>query len=1433
MKKKLLFGIGVLLLIGGLIYGALPSGFIEANIPKITQPKPNAQDYTYIDSIISTPVKENGVVKHMTEVTFTTEWNSLGFNFLNPKNLVGKSNTDKLALMEAALNKEFTKEKLINALTSESAIGTDEVTADITSPYKIFKDPIAGLSYGDSYKANALMHEYFVENKVASDVYRKNLKSIMHNPNSSFLSDMSVETKTSGEEYDYIFVIETSHIGELMNGDKNIDVYKNAIKNQLKKFAGDYISKDDKFQGTIIEFGGGILESPKVGTLVSGNTYKKNGITPTVTYSDKNDNGYLFLKKYDDWLDNKEMEKALETFGEDIVQGATYGGAGTDGANDSIGNGPNGPRALYEAINFAKKATKKETNRKKAIILVGQTNWHFGTAQLAPFGGTKEKFVSWLKTNLGDDTVIMGSLSLGEQDVNINDNTTFPFSPKYPLYNIKGNTDREPDPRPQVDRLNQDVTDSRNASAQKQFFPPNLKYILGDKFIEYQGSTFGPENFQIYLGGNLEHFAGSGVIRQKWKMKFESPITKNDVWKKLIFSVGNIKIENNSITVNPKTRLMNPSTESGIPEYFADRYYYQNKNFPVVTFNNPNEVGDPRKWIKEENKSWTLDFNLHYSENKTINDASIREMIVVIGKDAVSIPFGSAIKDDEIKTTRNFKVPIEESIINRIRDLMKNATPEGGEPPPITFKVKGLVDGNPTEGSVTAKADLVAPEVKRFVIENITARKILKDQLKLKDLIGDKEIDNLTSADKNGTLYVRESKSKDQEIRIKFSLYDENFILGTDKKPDVDLYKQKVKTSLENDFTGVLFTEEPVYNTTAKTIDFVVTGKPKDGKNFTPTLKGIKDSYGNEIDDSLSLTKVGLLADPVANDITAKPDSVDTSLQTYYDEKEKNEVTLPIVQTHGNSKYEYNLVLSKISDFVVKNQIVAIIVPFKQDKTKTNAIHKTQSLNYGTNIVDNVLSFKVFEGASDYPKSVGGAITPLNKNTLEVKTDEKITDGVYTVNKALQVNRAGGITGSIDGTDIAANLNTTSIKDTLKDDVTGATKYVVDTIPPEVKEVYKTGVTFRNDSKPYPKDYFYYDTLDDKIKLSDSIELPYKSSNFTGKDLKGKEKDTYTIAINDFSLILKNSEAGVSGNTNNIATAKFYTFDIGSNGVFTAKDLAGNINNLPEKQIIITETKPSHIIYGVGAKDLLEYKDETKARFTNSLTDIFDIPSDAISIATSIGKVKVSEKEAFKVYGKAEAKNAVNLSGSPRYVPDLITYSISDAGWVRELIKPIVWDNDVNDNNPKLPTTVTKLSGNIYISKNGTGNTYSGNLDLSGISEYAGLESITFTNSNKGTIDSSYNKSLNTIPSITIKPTGATGKTIPFSVVYSASIPIKDSINFTLVDNLGNSRNFSMGVTLINNIKIIGASKNEKKIIESKVSNGAKVNIKATKQNTK
>jgi len=102
-----------------------------------------------------------------------------------------------------------------------------------------------------------------------------------------------------------------------------------------------------------------------------------------------------------------------------------------------------------------------------------------------------------------------------------------------------------------------------------------------------------------------------------------------------------------------------------------------------------------------------------------------------------------------------------------------------------------------------------------------------------------------------------------------------------------------------------------------------------------------------------------------------------------------------------------------------------------------------------------------------------------------------------------------------------------------------------------------------------------------------------------------------------------------------------------------------------------------------------------------------------------------------------------------------------------------------------------------------------------------------------GNISTSYNKSITTIPSITIKPTGAVGKSIDFTVNYTSSVPTNDIINFTLGDNLGNFRSFSIDAVTVNNVKIIGASKGENKIIESKIGNGAKINIKATQQKTK
>lgn len=1426
MKKKLLFGIGILLLIGGLIYGALPSGFTDADIPKIIKKNPNAQDYLFIDSIVSTPTKIGKDIKYMTELTFTTEWNSLGAEF---NNNISDFNTQR-ELLKAGLEKELDKQKLLSAIDNK----VDEVgTKDVTLPFTIYSDPVTPIN-------GATMHEYYV----GTSGYRtKNLNAINFSNDSNIISNMDVTTETSGQDYDYIFVIEATHITDVSTGS-----YSQSIRNQLAAFAQKFIDNDPNFQGTIIEYGVGQGYLPgfqgsidEKGTLSPGGNadtgyeVNKSGSPSPLIYMDKTSSNRLFIKKYKNWLNKTQIKTAFAEFGNDVQPGATY---------NIDGSGANGPRALYEAITFANSTTNPKATgvsatrpaRKKAIILVGQEHWHFGSEQLAKFGGSYDKFASWLKTNLKDDTVIMGSLTLGEDDL-----SKFNYTPNLPHYKIFDSKDgNASDPRPNIDRLGQHVTNARPGTAPNQFFPPNLKYILGNKFIEYQGSTMtdgGIENFQIYLGTNLEHFAGSGVIRQKWKIKFESPIKNPDVWKKLIFSVGKIPLSTGTEAqgtnfVNPTTRLMKPKTTEVIDESFADRYY-QIKDFPVITFKNPDETKSPIRWTKEKT-GWELifDFNYYKDPSKKINNISELIVNASIGNSIISLPVDKSIIKDN-----NVSIPVEESIINNIRTAMSSQLLPDGSLPPITFKVKGNADGAPTEGSITATADLIGPKVNGLIIENLTARNILKDQLKLTSVISEASINALTSADNNGTLYIRKEKYTNDKISIKFSLFDENFKLGTDGKPDEKGYELAVKTSLENDFTGVVISKAK-YNESSKSIEFEISGNPKNGKNFTPTLKGVEDAYKNPCLDNVFNTKIELLSDPTTINITEITDKASGYYTDSSNPATATEVSIDFIQTKKgtttpNSSYSFEINDTQLTDS--GNQIVALLTPTIQDKTKANG-----SPSDYFDVKSGTLQIKSYLGAVSYPDTIGGRITAFSsaEQFLANLTEEagKSYDGLYSVGIVMPVNRAGGISkvGTTTFDMLSSNaLDNSTVKDLLK------TQYVVDTVIPTHKALVKTAVSFI----PYILNTnFKIGTVATKKEIDSTISTKdnHKYDDYgifegTGKPFK--TGDTIAIVSEDFGLGLYEKYTNTSKPFNKKISELIL---VGTGSIpFTVTDSAGNVSS--GLQITLVEPK----VHGYAYNETSETKKLTTVKEGDKFfTKVFSPYK------------QMQENDEVEAIAFGEGVPLVEKSNTTPDLKDILktskyyninTFMFDKAGWVASNNLPIVWDYDIHDTNSRTynkahpnDNSILPLKNKVILSRAASGS-FAGKVDLREIFELSGIADISNikiekADSNKPTSIKNKSITLKSSPN-PISAEAYFDIELSYDTSNGKKLPVNDNISFTVIDRLGNSRNFSISATVINNINIIGASKNENKIIKSKVnlnsSNKNKLNIKSSKQETK
>ena len=346
--------------------------------------------------------------------------------------------------------------------------------------------------------------------------------------------------------------------------------------------------------------------------------------------------------------------------------------------------------------------------------------------------------------------------------------------------------------------------------------------------------------------------------------------------------------------------------------------------------------------------------------------------------------------------------------------------------------------------------------------------------------------------------------------------------------------------------------------------------------------------------------------------------------------------------------------------------------------------------------------------------------------------------------------------------------------------------------------------------------------------------LTYSDSIFTGnvadKNLDGKPLDIYTIQLDDFSLGTKNINPGsTSAGTNTEANYRFYTYRPTNSNLFTARDLADNINSSAGNIGNLISVYPviNGVSYGTnikGPSPATENLPNNNFYFTKMMNNLLLHNSFAGAASSSLisGAIGTVTKDYdLPIPTPIFATNGEKL---------ITTYSFNSAGWVKSELKNIVYDTEINTTNKTLPQAI--------LIKTGT-NTWEGDIYFGDIYEYAGLTNFSIL-SGKATnlpIDGTF--TVNSSNIITRTETAELNKadaTKKVSFTYSSTSKIPtDTVSILLTDKLGNTGIFNLKLIITNPLELIGTSVNGNKQIKSTVdiNNQHKIIIKGVAEESK
>lgn len=1132
---------------------------------------------------------------------------------------------------------------------------------------------------------------------------------------------------------------------------------------------------------------------------------------PTTTTSE------FFLQSYATWLSSKtNIATAIGLIGKYNLTGSTF----------KTSPGSNGLYGLYEATNFLK--ANKDTSRKQVIVYIGSKEMNADIA-------TVKEIPQFSSSTFTTDALAKSAFTTWfNNEVSTNNFLVLNSSPLSTSTTLDGN----PYITTQIDRLGHTISGTYS-KADNKLYLLGLKSQLVAKLFEYESGSN-----QTYLKDALYNFIGSGRYYQKWYIKFTNTNTDiaTDKWKKLLFSLGDFKINyDDDSATNPSvvttTVLKKPIAEADQyfypgksadilavypTEKYYDRYYYTNANPTIITFTNPNE--SKPIWYPDSQQVYILNFN--FSKANTSN----------------KLPDGTALTSLKLLVKNNDNMVIDKTYTRT--DIVQNETSLGGwgltetkdkylvsvyfteaefkslqaatkssHYNYLTFDVTGTINNELVQNSIKTYVDIRGPEISgSATATNQTAKDILKALgIFRNDPLEDEYITALTSTDPDGYLYLRSGTGSESDITFNFTVYDENPAGDT-----VKYYDTVIHAKIASNFIGQHIVTTYDTDPTNKYVDVDITGELKPD-TLVRDIE-IQDSFGNKSIVRVIDAKPVFLNDPVPLAVNLATDQIND-----YTSDSTVDIS-PKIFVKGGTRDNYDLTFSN-STFA-DGKIIGLLLPFTQDISKTDT-STSGTVTYLGRTAKSDLNYEAFKSATIYPTPANIIYVSgyLNKANMLSRKNASLYDGIYGVNTVLPVNRAGGIASFVYDLALSgaySNADTNVAK--LSSPIT-TNKYVVDTIPPKLKNTYKTGVSFKDATKTYLNNVDFI--LPETTATIDSAypAITYKNSLFTGNistnNLKAKPGDIYTITLNDVSLKTKNTSPGdLSASTSTVASAKFYTYKIDNSSSFSAEDLANNVaNNLGTIGTVLSGYPIiSDVGYGfnITSFDNLYFSNKTNNLFrNNSYASAVNFSFDNIKY---LGTVMTSSDIIIP-------SKTFELNGNK----PMSALAFDNAGWVKANSLAFVYDNDINTTNTRMPSVIfTKVGAN----------TWQGFINFGSIYEFVGIKDFNLSG-NKATSVLIPNKTFTTTSSDTIISTGAQ-VTIPGSekklveFIYNSTIPPMEYLTIEIIDKLDNKKNFSLDVSIINTLKLLGTSntttKQRESIIDIKDGN---IEIRSTQDTSK
>lgn len=667
----------------------------------------------------------NPVSQEYVLVTLRTEWNGLYFETnstsTSPSSLTSE---EKLQIIKQSITpQEFINNLVpeIDEATTETGLGIGPETSGVNARRYVVQSP----------KTTSPI--YFTVNDLIND------------------SGTVYEAIDPTTKYDFVFVVEANDATTNTN-----------VKNSLSEFTTYLNTNNYDYRTNIIEIGGKKAIYKEVGTTGKYNIQDSTGVS-VITTSNSNNNysksssysllysnmdktkvsypqdvyftdglyptstsSEFYIQRYSNWLSSANLSTAISLIGKYNLTGSTY----------KTPSGSNGLYGLYEAISFLN--TTKDSSRKQVIVYIGNKEMNSdittvkGIPQFSNITATtdadaKIAFTNWFNTQIATNNfLVLNSTPLSNS-------STFDSNP-YTTVNI--------------DRLGHTIAGTYTKLDNKLYLL-GLKNQLLDKLYEYESGTN-----QTYLKDTLYNFIGRGRYYQKWYLKYTVTTPAVDKWKKLLFSLGDFKInydDGNNSTVKTTTVLKKPMSEADLNFYpgkstdilainptekYYDRYYYTNGNPTIITFTNPNE-NNPI-WYPDSQQNYILNFN--FSKANTTNvlpdGTALTSLKLEIKNGTNTILNKTYTRADIVQketslggwglTTSKDKylvsVYFSDLEFKSLQDAVKASRNYH-----LTFDVTGTINNELVQKSVTTYVDIIGPEiVGSATAHNQSAKAILK-----------------------------------------------------------------------------------------------------------------------------------------------------------------------------------------------------------------------------------------------------------------------------------------------------------------------------------------------------------------------------------------------------------------------------------------------------------------------------------------------------------------------------------------------------------------------------------------------------------------------------------------------------------------------------------------------------------------------------------